>query len=255
MRIFGGNTGRGEIGEAAAGDECPGQSRSEPLNVAVTLTIRVWFEKAGCLWCESVDVHVHSTPVDSVVPSCFLGYEFAFEKLQQILIKTVHAFIEGGFDVAGEEMQIIARNGLLRAGVASQDLQTRDSFFEGAREETLAGDGVQTTGQQCARVSLFRGGMKLADAVNRLSDGVGVERGQNQMARFRRLHSRLNAVSIPDFADEDDLGVLPHGIPDAGYERFGVHRHLTLLELALFFFENIFNRILNRDDPQRRRFV
>jgi hypothetical protein len=31
------------------------------------------------------------------MPRSFLGYESAFEKLQQVLIKGVHTFIEGGF--------------------------------------------------------------------------------------------------------------------------------------------------------------
>ena len=79
------------------------------------------------------------------MPRSFLTYESAFEKLQQVLIKAVHTFIEGGFDVAGEEMQIIARNRLLRAGVASHDLQARNAFFECAGKEALADDGVQTS--------------------------------------------------------------------------------------------------------------
>ena len=52
--------------------------------------------------------------------------------------------------------------------------------------------------------------MKLADAINRLVDGVGMQGGQHQIPGFRRLHGGLDAVVVPDFPDEDDFRVLPH---------------------------------------------
>src|SRR5439155_22649210 len=95
-------------------------------------------KKAGRLRCKSVVLHIHFAPIDSVMPRSLLGYESAIEKLQQVLIKGVHTFIEGGFDVAGEEMQIIPRDRLLRAGVAFHNLQTRNALFERGRKEALA---------------------------------------------------------------------------------------------------------------------
>jgi hypothetical protein len=47
--------------------------------------------------------------------------------------------------------------------------------------------------------------MKFAYAINRLTDRVRMERGQSQMTSLSSLHRCLDAVSIPNFADKNDL--------------------------------------------------
>ena len=97
--------------------------------------------------------------------------------------------------------------------------------------------------------------MEFADAVQGLGHRIGVHRGQNQMPGLGGLHGGLNAVPVANFADEDDLGVLSHGVANAADKGVRIHAHLALLELAQLFLEQVFDGVLDGDDAQGNGFI
>ena len=90
----------------------------------------------------------------------------ALEKLHQILVEAVHALIHRGFDIAGQEGQVIPRDRVLGAHIALQDFQAGNPLPGGARDEPLADYGIEAPGQQGAGIRLLRRRIELPDAVN-----------------------------------------------------------------------------------------
>ena len=79
--------------------------------------------------------------------------------------------------------------------------------------------------------------------------------GEDQVTRFRGLHRGVNAVLVANFADENDVGILAHGIANSSGERVGINADFTLLELRLVIIENVFDGIFDGDDPHGGAFV
>lgn len=194
--------------------------------------------------------HVESVPVYGVVFGGFEGDVVIGEQLEEMLIEAVHPFVDGGFDDAAEQVQVVTSDGVLGCGVALHDFEARDPFGEGAWDETLADDGVETAGEQGAGVGLFGGGMEFTDTIERLRHGIGVESGEDEVAGFGGLHGGLNGGAISNFADENDLGILSDGIADGVGETSGIDTDLALFELATIFDEEIFDRIFDGDDAE-----
>ena len=71
-----------------------------------------------------------------------------------------------------------------------------------------------------------------------------------EVARLGGLHGRIDALPIPDFAHEDDIGILAHGVADAIGKGGGIDADLALLELGLVILEHVLDGIFNRDDAQ-----
>jgi hypothetical protein len=75
------------------------------------------------------------------------------------------------------------------------------------------------------------------------------------MPRLRRLHRPLRALAVADLTNKNDFRVLSHGVANTRGERVRINSHLALLELAVIFFEQILDRVFDRDDAQLRGFV
>ncbi len=91
----------------------------------------------------------------------------------------------------------------------------------------------------------------LANAGDGLGGGVRVQRGEHQVPRFGGLHPGEDALTVADFADEDHVGILAHGIADTVGERFRVDADFALLELGEFIVEQVLDRVFNSDNAHR----
>ena len=97
--------------------------------------------------------------------------------------------------------------------------------------------------------------MKFADPVDRLGNGIRMQCREDKVSGLRGLHRGLGRRMVPYLADEDDLGVLADRGADGVRERVRVDPDFPLLELALVFDEEVFDRVLDGDDPERGGFV
>src|SRR6266481_6573568 len=107
-----------------------------------TLSFGVWLKDAGHGGRKPVALHLHSAPVDRTMLGCFHGDVFIFKQLHEVLVKAVHPFVERGFDVPRQQMQIVSGDGILGARVALHNLQTGNSLLECAGDEPLANDRI-----------------------------------------------------------------------------------------------------------------
>src|ERR1043165_7976439 len=82
-----------------------------------------------------------------------------------------------------------------------------------------------------------------------------MESGQDKMAGLGGLHGGVNAFAVTDFTDENDIGILAHGVADAVGEGIGIDAHFALLELAEIILENVFDGIFDSYDPEGGCFV
>ena len=74
---------------------------------------------------------------------------------------------------------------------------------------------------------------------------VGVQRRQHEVAGLRRLHRDLRRLGVADFADEDDVGILPQN----GSQRARERQLDLLVDLRLVHAGDlILDRIFDRDD-------
>ena len=137
----------------------------------------VWLKDARHGGRKAMAFHFHPVPINGIVPRHFQCDAAIIDQLQQMLVETVHAFMEGGFDVAGEHVQIVPRDGILGARAALHDLQARDSAVRSAGDEPLAQDGVQTPRQECAGIGLLGRGVEFPDAIDGLADRIRVQGG------------------------------------------------------------------------------
>ena len=55
-------------------------------------------------------------------------------------------------------------------------------------------------------------GEEVENTADRRGGGRGVDRAEDQVARLGRVHGRLEGLAVTHFADQDDVGILPHGV-------------------------------------------
>ena len=122
-----------------------------------------------------------------------------------------------------EESAVRDRIGdLLALAVTDQigDTRVRDHHFDrrhapaaDAREQALADDAAQNTGEDRADLPLLRLLEELDIAGNRLGGVDRVHRRHDQMPRLGRLHGGLGRLAVAELADQDHVRVLAQGAP------------------------------------------
>jgi hypothetical protein len=72
---------------------------------------------------------------------------------------------------------------------------------------------------------------------------IGMQRSQHKMPGECRLYCHLCSFEVANFADHDDVRVLPHQCPDARSEtQIDARLHLKLIECRLDHLDGVFNR-------------
>ena len=111
--------------------------------------------------------------------------------------------------------------------------------------QALRDDGEQVRGHEIRRDA------EAEQAVNRRNGVVRVQRAEDEMAGFRRLHGDFGGFGVADFADENDVRVLAQNRAQAARKgQSGARIHLHLIDA----FKLVFNRVFNRDDILRAVF-
>src|SRR6185503_3258184 len=93
------------------------------------------------------------------------------------------------------------------------------------------------------------------DTVDRFRGGVGVQRGERQVARLRDRQRCLDRLEVAHFADEHDVGVLPQRILQRGLEAEGVRTHFALVDDARLVAMDELDGVFYRDDVTLELFV
>ena len=101
--------------------------------------------------------------------------------------------------------------------------------------------------------------LSLVEHTDNAVDGLtGVDRVQgahDEMARFRGRHADLNRFAIAHFSDEHDLRGLAKCRAQSGSKVDEVVTHFALIEGRSLLGVDEFDRIFQRDDMDRLRFV
>ena len=83
-----------------------------------------------------------------------------------------------------------------------------------------------------ADLFLLAGGKDVDDAVDRALGAGGVQRAEDDVARFGRRDRRLDRLQVAHFADQDHVGVLPqraaNRLGEASARRRPISRWLTV---------------------------
>ena len=71
---------------------------------------------------------------------------------------------------------------------------------------------------------------------------------EHQVARFGRVNGGHERFAITHFADEHDVGIFADGVLHADFEIFHVQADFALVDQALIFGKDEFNRIFQRQN-------
>ena len=116
------------------------------------------------------------------------------------------------------------------------------------REEALADDATQDAGEDLARHLLLGGRKELDEPADRLGGVDRVHRGEDEVARFRRLEGRLGGLLVAELADQDHVRVLAQHAPERLHVRIGVEPDLALVDDAAPVVVHELDRVFDRDD-------
>lgn len=75
-----------------------------------------------------------------------------------------------------------------------------------------------------------------------------MERAENQVTGFRSGKGELDRFQVAHFSDHDDVWIFPERTTEGFCEGLGVGMDFALVDLAAFRFENVFDRIFERED-------
>ena len=75
-----------------------------------------------------------------------------------------------------------------------------------------------------------------------------MKRAENEVSGFRRRDGERDGFQIAHLADHDHIGIFPERSAQRRAEGARVGVHFALCDMAAFWFENIFDRVLERDD-------
>ena len=115
-------------------------------------------------------------------------------------------------------------------------------------QELLADNGLQAHGKLHPDLGLLLCGENIHDAVNGVRSGVGMQGGEDQMARLGRDQRRLDGGQGAHFANQDHIRVLPEDGLQAVGVGAGILTHLTLVDDALVGGIDVLDGIFQRDD-------
>ena len=147
------------------------------------------------------------------------------------------------------------RISFLTVGIHPHDLDQRDPGLAGGRrpvlgrrQQLLGDDRLEVERQVLThrRVHVLR--EQVEDAADRRGGAGGVDRAEDQVAGLGRVHGGVERLAVAHLADQDDVGVLPHGVLQRRVPVDDVDADLALIDDALIVLEGEFDRVLDRDD-------
>ena len=89
---------------------------------------------------------------------------------------------------------------------------------------------------------------QVENAADRGGGARGVDRAEHQVARLGRVDGRHERFLVAHFAHEHDVGVFADGVLHADVEVDHVEADLALVDQALVFGEDEFDRVFERED-------
>ena len=118
---------------------------------------------------------------------------------------------------------LFSRIRLPMAGRDDQHFVGRHAAAADLGQQGLRKDADDRRGQLRADLLLLVGGEDVDDAVDRALGAGGVQRAEDDVARFGRGDGRLDRLQVAHFAHQDDVGVLPqraaNGLGEASARR------------------------------------
>ena len=150
---------------------------------------------------------------------------------------------------------LFSRIRLPMAGVTDEHFVGRHAAAADLGQQGLRKDADHRRRQLRADLLLLARGKDVDDAVDRALGARGVQRGENDVARFRRGDGRLDRLQVAHFAHHDDVGVLPQGAADRLGEAAHVDADFTLVDRAPLVRVIELDRVLDRDDVMVERLV
>ena len=117
-----------------------------------------------------------------------------------------------------------------------------------AGEEILGHDPDELAGEEHEGGFARAVGEEVAQALDGFNNAGAVESGEDEVARFGGSEGELGGFFVPDFADHDDVGVLPKGGTEGSGEAVGIGVEFPLREVGLLVLEDIFDGVLEGDD-------
>src|SRR5215204_3053525 len=168
----------------------------------------------------------------------------------QRLVEGLHAVLAlAGLHHRVDLVHLVLADEVADGRVGDEYLQRhRAPAAVGARDERLAEDAFQDERELRAYLRLLRGGEDVDDAVDGRGRGVGVQRGERQVARLRDAQGRLDGLEVAHFADEHHVRVLAQGRAQRLGEAVRVGADLALVNDAGLVRVQELDRVFDGDD-------
>ncbi len=171
------------------------------------------------------------------------------KEVRQAFVESVHAVAGPDLHETGDLFDF----SLPDAGAHSM---VHDHHFAGehasaavcARQEPLGNDRLQAVGKLGDDLGLLVAGKDVDEAVEAFWGIDGVEGADDEMPGLGGSDGGPDRFEVAQFADEDDVGVLPQDMPEGGGEAMGIDSDLALFDDAGGVLKNVFDRIFHRDD-------
>ncbi len=119
------------------------------------------------------------------------------------------------------------------------------AFAITAFKQGLRHDRLQGIGQGRSDLLLLLIGEHIDHAIDRFVSALRVHRTEYEMPGRGRFDREADGFQIPQFSNENDIGVFPQGRAQGGGEGFGMGTDLPVIDETIFAFMNEFNRVLD----------
>ena len=169
-------------------------------------------------------------------------------KRDQRLLEGLHVEERALLDRLVYLVRVVVADQVADSRVVDHDLERADTPTGDAREEALADDAAQDSGEDRADLLLLDPREELDDAGDRLRGVHGVHGREDEVARLGRLHGGLGRLGVAELSDQDHVGVLAQRTPERLRERVGVEADLALVDDAAVVGVQELDRVLDRDD-------
>ena len=173
-----------------------------------------------------------------------------------MVIQREHAQPSAGLDVRGDAEGLVVADQRLDRGRGDHHFKRRHpAGTVHAGQQQLGDDRVDRGGQLGPDLLLLVGREGVHDAVHRTGGARGVQRGEHEVAGFRRGDRRFHRFQVAHFADENDVRVLAEGAPEGLAERGDIHADFALGDDGFLVAVVILDRVFDRDDVAIARLV
>ena len=153
-------------------------------------------------------------------------------KRDQRLLEGLHVEERALLDRLVYLVRVVVADQVADSRVVDHDLERADAPTGDAREEALADDAAQDSGEDRADLLLLDPGEELDDAGDRLRGVHGVHGREDEVAGLGRLHGGLGRLGVAELSDQDHIGVLAQRTPERLREGVGVEADLALVDDA-----------------------